>query len=165
MGTVCDIRKAQMEDLEHLLPIFQEAQEFLREQGSPQWQGGYGPNRAVVEQDIQRQEGYVFLLGDEIVGYASLTQGVDPSYCNITQGQWDSTYPSYLSIHRVAVSSKVRGKGLSRQMMKHLISVAKRMGYRDIRIDTYPRNGIMERVILGAGFVWRGMVTLPIPKT
>jgi ribosomal protein S18 acetylase RimI-like enzyme len=152
-----------MGDLDSILPILQEAQEFLREQGSPQWQNGYGPNREMIEQDILRQEGYVFLLEGEIFGYGALTQGEDESYSTITQGQWDSTHPRYLSIHRVAISSKVRGKGLARQMMEHLVATAQRMGYRDIRVDTYPRNQIMERVILGAGFTWMGMITLPIP--
>ena len=160
----CDMRKARIEDLDHILPIFQEAREFLREQGSPQWQGDHGPTQAVIKQDIQRQEGYVFLLGDEMFGYSALVEGVDESYTDITQGQWDSTCEGYLSIHRVAISSKVRGKGLAHQMMEHLIAAARRLGYRDIRIDTYHRNQIMERVILGAGFRWRGMVSLPIPN-
>ena len=103
-------------------------------------------------------------MGDEIFGYSALVEGVDESYTNITQGQWDSTCERYLSIHRVAVSSSVRGMGLARQMMEHLIAAARRLGYRDIRIDTYHRNQIMERVILGAGFLWRGMVLLPIPN-
>jgi len=160
----CDMRTARMTDLESILSIVEEARAFLQEQGSPQWQDGFGPNREMIEEDILRQEGYVFLLDNEMFGYAALVEGEDESYSNITQGGWDSTHPRYAAIHRVAVSAKVRGKGLARQMMEHLVAKARSMGYRDIRIDTYPRNHIMERVILGAGFTWRGMIQLPIPN-
>jgi RimJ/RimL family protein N-acetyltransferase len=47
--------------------------------------------------------------------------------------------------------------------MRGLIETAEGIGYRDIRIDTHPLNEIMQKVILRAGFIYRGMVEFAIP--
>lgn len=158
------IRLAELKDLPTLLEIVQQAKTFLKFQGLPQWQGDSGPNEGTLRSDIDKKIGYVFIFQGEIAGYANLTPGVDPVYTEISEGQWQTGADRYVSIHRVALSIKFRGQGLADKFLQALITVAGVNGSRDIRIDTHPRNVIMEKVILNAGFTYQGMVYFPIPN-
>lgn len=158
------IRKADIDDLNKIVIIHNNAKRFLKIQGLPQWQDGYGPNQLIVEKDIKRHEGYVFIANNEVCGYAALMSGIDDSYTMISKGQWDTKYSSYISIHRIALDGSIRGKGMSNLFLCELIIAAKNIGYHDIRIDTHPMNEIMEKVILHTGFIYKGMINLPIPN-
>lgn len=157
------IRKAEKRDVATILSIIKDAQNYLKEQGSPQWQNGFGPNRQAIEDDIDKREGYVMVVEGIVCGYAALVEGIDNSYTKITEGEWDNRYEKYISIHRVALSPAIRGRGLSVQFLPKLISAAQDNGHHDIRIDTHPQNIIMKKTISRSGFIYRGIVHFPIP--
>ncbi|MDH6364041.1 GNAT superfamily N-acetyltransferase [Enterococcus sp. PF1-24] len=158
------VRKATLADLAKMEEIIQSATAFLAEQGSPQWQNGYGPNVTDLQLDIQRGESYVLILDGQVVGVSALVTGVDPIYTAITEGTWDETYKEYLSIHRIAFDLSIRGQGLAKTFLQLLITVGRQLGYHDIRIDTYPRNALMEKAIYASGFTYQGMVKFNIPE-
>jgi RimJ/RimL family protein N-acetyltransferase len=159
-----NIRIAETNDIEKILTVLESGREFLRFQGLSQWQGIYGPSRHLNE-DIANNWGYVLILQEEelICGYAALIDGVDECYSAIKDGYWDNSHEKYISIHSVAIGAGFRGKGFAEPFMQGLIKTAGDMGYRDIRIDTHPKNKIMQKVILRAGFIYRGMVEFGIP--
>lgn len=157
------IRRAQNKDQDKIMEVIHEATEFLRQQGSPQWQNGYGPTLEMILDDIANEVGYVLIHERQVCGYAALISGVDDCYTRITQGSWKETDEEYVSIHRVAMGKAAQGKGLAGPFMHDLMTAGSLRGYNDLRIDTYPRNLIMERVILKAGFLYCGMVEFPIP--
>lgn len=157
------IRRASAQDINAVAAIIEGATDYLKQQGLPQWQDGYGPTRADIEEDIRREEGYVDLLDGGICGYAAMTGSRDDWYETLTGGSWDETHPEYGAIHRVAFDPSIRGKGLAKPFLRDLIAEAGKLGYRDLRIDTHPGNLIMQKVIVGAGFICRGLITLPIP--
>jgi RimJ/RimL family protein N-acetyltransferase len=57
----------------------------------------------------------------------------------------------------------MRGKGQAKAFMDELVAEALREGFHDIRVDTHEGNKIMQRVILNAGFTYRGKVRFDIP--
>lgn len=157
------IRTAETNDIERILSVLESGREFLHSQGLSQWQNGYGPSQH-VDEDIANNWGYVLLSQENIIcGYAALVEGVDECYTNIKDGCWDNSQEKYISIHSVAIDASFRGKKLAELFMRGLIETAENMGYRDIRIDTHPMNEIMQKVILRAGFVYRGIVEFGIP--
>ena len=157
------IRKAETNDMEKILSVLESGRAFLQEQGLSQWQNGTGPSR-YVQEDIATRGGHVLLSPQgSICGYATLVAGVDDAYENIRDGAWDNTHDSYIAIHGVAIDAAFRGQGLAGGFIGGLIAIAEDMGYRDIRIDTHPMNTIMQKVILRAGFVYRGMVEFDMP--
>jgi RimJ/RimL family protein N-acetyltransferase len=158
--TVCFLRYATAEDLDAIEVILDNGREYLREQGLTQWQKGNGPTRADAGQDIARSEGFVFENGS-IQGYAALISGVDEVYTGIYDGAWHERSQQYISIHRVALSESIRGKGQAKAFIDELIAEALREGFHDIRIDTHSGNEIMRRVITDAGFTYRGKVMFP----
>lgn len=157
------VRPAEFTDLETMEAIIQQATKFLAAQGSPQWQQGYGPNRRNLEEDITKGESFVLIADGKVIGVSALVTGVDEAYTAITEGTWDSTYPEYISIHRIAVDQEIRGQGIAKQFLQLLITATRIKGYHDLRIDTYPKNEIMERAIFSVGFEYKGMIKFNIP--
>lgn len=156
------IRKATAADLSKILEIIGQGQSFLAEQGLSQWQKSGAVSPKSIDEDLRSGEGYVFEYNEKISGYASLVCGIDPVYTAICDGQWgrDSGEP-YVSIHRVAVSKAIRGKGFGKIFLNLLVDKAKELGFADIRIDTHPGNKIMQRVITDVGFSYCGIVEFP----
>lgn len=157
------LRQGRKSDLDRMEAIAQQGVAFLARQGSPQWQDGYGPSREQFTQDIEKGESYVLIAEGKMAGVAALVSGVDDAYTAITEGAWDGTYPQYLSIHRVALDGSMRGRGLAGVFMQLLITAGRLKGYRDLRIDTYPKNIIMQKTILSAGFSYAGEIEFDIP--
>jgi|GEM_PF-99938 Methylase involved in ubiquinone/menaquinone biosynthesis len=158
-----NIRIAEINDIEKILPVIESGRAFLESQGLSQWQNGYDPSRH-LEEDIAKKWGYVLLSQEGIIcGYAALIDGIDECYENIKDGFWYNSYEKYISIHSVAIDNAFRGKGLSVPFLHGLTEIAEGLGYRDIRIDTHPLNEIMQKVISRTGFVYRGMVEFNIP--
>ena len=156
-------RIAETKDIEKILSVLESGREFLASQGLSQWQDGYGPAECLAEQ-IAGNYGYVLLSQEGILcGYAALVEGIDACYTNIKDGAWDNSHEKYISIHSVAIDASFRGKRLAELFMRLLIEIAENMGYKDIRIDTHPQNRIMQKVILRAGFTYKGIVEFDIP--
>ncbi|MBM7709633.1 GNAT family N-acetyltransferase [Enterococcus lemanii] len=158
------LRQATKEDLPIIMTIIQEGIDALKEQQSPQWQDGFGPNQEKMEKDIETNACYVLVDGqDEVIATASLIQGIDPVYTAIEDGHWLGLN-SYIAIHRVAIAKGQRGKKRASLLLDLLISQAKELGYHDIRIDTHRLNLPMQKAILSSGFSYRGLVHFPIPN-
>jgi len=157
------IRIAASGDLENIVAIIESGRAYLKTQGLPQWQNGYGPNREEAAADIERGRGYVLAIAGKAVGYASLIPGPEGSPA-LSEGVWAGGEEHYTTIHRVALETSVRGSGLSRAFLEGLIQAARTLGYSDIRIDTHPENVIMQKAIDKTGFTYAGIMQLPIPE-
>lgn len=147
------------EDLPEIGVIINQAKQYLKDQGSPQWQNGHEPNEAVIREDIRKKASYVLTLKGEIVGTVALLTEEDPIYEAI-DGKWQGNGP-YVALHHVAVSQNYRGLGLGKTLLNSAIQQAKLLGFKDIRIDTYPANQPMLSLIEKLGFVYCGMIYFP----
>jgi RimJ/RimL family protein N-acetyltransferase len=75
------------------------------------------------------------------------------------EGSWrGNPEDTYMSIHRIAMSSKFRGQRLSEKMMSGLFTISSELGYNELRIDTHPKNKGMQKVIANNGFEYRGII-------
>lgn len=157
------IQLATQKNLPEIMEVIEDGRAFLKRQGLPQWQNGYGPSEAQMAEDIANQFCFIAILKGKIVAVASLIRGVDPVYSEIT-GAWSyEDEIGYIAIHRVAVSRDFTKQGIARQFLTALIKVAQEQGYKDIRIDTYPDNKPMIKTIEALGFFYCGQVHFPIP--
>jgi GNAT superfamily N-acetyltransferase len=153
-------RQATEADLPAAMAVLNAGIAYLKAQGSPQWQDGQGPTEEQVLADISAGFGYVLIHEGEVAGYGALIPGPDPIYEHITEGAW-SQNGDYVAIHRIAVDTNIRGKGLSKTLFHDLIVLARANDYTDVRVDTFPANEIMQHVIMGAGFQYAGMIQFP----
>lgn len=144
------IRQATPTDFNDILTIYASARRFMMEHGNPtQWGSAYPPQETIL-QDIK--QGILFVLEDEegLYGVFALIAGEDPTYQTIQDGSWASVSP-YATLHRLA--SNQRRKGVFNECLEYA-----RSRYHHLRIDTHEQNLIMRRLILNAGFSYRGKI-------
>ncbi len=145
-----EVRRSKEADIDTIMEIYENAKRIMIADGNPtQWNSSY-PSRKLIEGDIKKQQSYVLVEQDEIVGTFAFIIGEEPTYQYIEDGEWifDTEYGT---IHRLASGSKVRGVAKAcfdfcKQIIPHL------------RIDTHPDNNIMQRCICGNGFQRCGII-------
>lgn len=137
--------------------ITKEAKAQLYSLGLDQWQKGY-PSKGVWEEDIRKKMAWLAVEEDKVLGVFAFQTTPDVSYGEI-DGKWLTDTP-YASMHRVCVSDDSKGKGVAGQMFRYGFSMAQKLGFASVRIDTHPGNLPMQRALTKAGFVPCGTITL-----
>ena len=160
------IRKTKCEDLSVLMQIFDEARRTIASLGIDQWQDGY-PSRDVIEEDVKKAQSYCVLCesgegGYEIVGTFALIDDGEPMYDKIFDGKWltGDFSDNYFAIHRVAISVKNRGSGISTGIIDFCAEQARNAGKISLRIDTHRGNLVMRRMLEKHGFIHCGTIFL-----
>ncbi len=148
------IRKAAVADIENILSVYDSARGFMRQTGNlTQWMGGY-PSREVVESDISKDSLYICEEDGELLGVFYYSEGEDPTYRKIYDGAWLNDRP-YAVIHRIAVSSAARGKGVAGFIFDACFEKCQ-----NLKIDTHRDNIPMQRALEKNGFKRCGIVHL-----
>ncbi len=151
------LRRAQLQDLTAIMKIIDDAKELLKKNGSPQWQNGY-PDQETFTQDIVMQTNWILINDNKVVATATLQLTPEPTYRNITQGQWQQPDEPYATIHRVAISSNYRGQGLSKLLFSNLLTVGQMQGIKNFRVDTHRSNKAMQHIAENFNFKKRGII-------
>ena len=151
------LRRAQLQDLTAIMKIIDDATELLKKNGSPQWQNGY-PDQETFTQDIVMQTNWILINDNKVVATATLQLTPEPTYRNITQGQWQQPDEPYATIHRVAISSNYRGQGLSKLLFSNLLTVGQMQGIKNFRVDTHRSNKAMQHIAENFNFKKRGII-------
>ena len=115
------IRHANINDVEEIVKIIDQAKAYLKSKNIDQWQHGY-PDATDVINDINNGHGYV-LVDDRVVGYAAIIYGHDDNYDYIEDGKWLNE-DKYGVIHRICIDDSLKGKGLASEnrSMQRLIA-------------------------------------------
>ena len=113
-----EIRKAVKSDVNNIMKIIKQAQEYFKNQGIDQWQNNY-PNIDTINSDILNGNNYVMIKDNDIVATAVIIFDGEETYNNIYEGQW-LTNSNYTTIHRIAVNNNYKGLGLSKIFMNKI---------------------------------------------
>lgn len=151
------LRRAQLQDLTAIMKIIDDVKELLKKNGSPQWQNGY-PDQETFTQDIVMQTNWILINDNKVVATATLQLTPEPTYRNITQGQWQQPDEPYATIHRVAISSNYQGQGLSKLLFSNLLTVGQMQGIKNFRVDTHRSNKAMQHIAENFNFKKRGII-------
>ena len=98
------LRRAKLADLNTIMEIIEEARIALKEADNPQWQDGH-PDRAMISRDISQEISWVLIVNNRIAGTAVLQLAPEPSYQNISNGQWSHPHAPYATFP-VAIAVK-----------------------------------------------------------
>ena len=163
------IRQAKAGDIDAVMEIIAEARGTIAALGIDQWQDGY-PQREIIEKDVADGVSYCIenTENGEILATFGVFEAGDLLYDKIFDGAWrtgDSPSVlkdgvSYTAIHRVAISVKSRGQGLSTAMIDFVANKAKSIGKKSLRIDTHEGNVVMRRMLEKHSFVHCGTIYL-----
>ena len=146
------IRTALLEDLPFILPIYADARVYMRENGNPhQWAGIY-PDEATLRDDFAKQQLFVCVENDRIVGVFCYFFGNEPTYDRIYEGAWLNDRP-YGVLHRIAVAAHRRG--VASHCFDFCLSQCK-----SLKIDTHRDNIPMQKSLAKNGFSYCGIIYL-----
>ncbi len=152
-----EFRRTTAADLGSIMDIIRQAQEYLKNQGIDQWQNNY-PSTGTILEDIRKGYGYVLLENNRILGTVAITFDGDRNY-DFIDGKWLTDSP-YAAIHRIAVQSGYKGKGLASVIIGNIVRMCQDKGTQSIRVDTHEKNLSMQRLLLKNGFLACGVIYL-----
>ena len=128
-----ELRKARPEDAQAIGGLYDQARAALRAAGVDQWQDGY-PDASDAAKDIAEDRGFVITENGQVLAYACLGFGEEPTYRVMEQGRWLGE-GGYGFLHRMAVADRAKVRG-----------------------DTHRDNKPMQRVMAKNGLEYRGII-------
>ena len=147
------VRKAIIPDIQAIMTVLDAAVGIMRASGNlHQWGNGY-PSSAIIQDDIEKRQGYVLQEGPRLVGYFTFMPSPEPTYSAIYGGAWLDNERPYHVIHRIGSLPDVHG--VFKAIMDFAFSHEK-----NIRIDTHEDNYIMQHNLLKYGFSYCGIIYL-----
>lgn len=153
-----EFRKSRKSDIKEIINIIEEAQSYFKANGIDQWQNGY-PNEESIMNDIESDESYVLLKDDKVIATAYLSFSGESDYDVIYDGKWISQ-GDYAVVHRVAVSSNIKGHGVAGELFKYIEKICLENNIKHIKIDTHRQNQSMQRFLSKNGFEYCGAIYL-----
>ncbi len=153
-----EFRKSVNKDINSIMNIIRQAQDYFKAQGIDQWQNNY-PNLQDINNDINNENGYVLIMDNMIVGTVALTFDGDKNYETVYEGNWISN-SKYATIHRLAVDSNNKGHGLASVIFKNIENICLNIDIHSIRVDTHEENLQMQKLLNKEGFQYCGVIYL-----
>lgn len=148
-----NFRKSTLADIDAAVKIADQGKALLKSRGVNQWQRGTYPDRNVFENDVKNGIGYVVCNDDEVVAVCAVTFTEEPSYKNLTSGEWKTSDEQvYATIHRSAVKTDFRGHGVFGFLVQSVMALAKEQNAASIRIDTHEDNLSMQGALKKSNF-------------
>lgn len=130
------IRNAKKEEIPQLLAITNACTQHMISQNIYQWNNDY-PSKIAFENDLTREELYVLILEEKIIGCIALTPKIDEEYIPV---KWLTLNKNNLYVHRLAIHPQYQGKGFAQKLMDFAENFAIKNNYRSIRLDTFSKN-------------------------
>lgn len=151
-------RKGAECDLERIMELVADAQNWFRGQGVDQWQDGY-PTREIILSDIVGGENYLVEHNGVVVATCVISFTGEPTYNEIKGKGWLNEN-RYAVVHRIAVADEFRRKGIAKEILHYAEELSAGQGVADIRIDTHRDNVAMRSLLKKLGYTHCGRITL-----
>ncbi len=138
--------------LEKINSIYKRCRKQLEAEGILQWDDRY-PNKEYFQQCIEKNELYVLIRDEEILGQVVLNEFQDEEW-NVVP--WVGSKP--LIIHSLMIDPDAQGGGLGGEFVKRCEQIASDKGYDSIRLDAYLGNEKAIRLYKKLGYQLRGNI-------
>ena len=146
-------------NIEEIMTIYDNARNYMRENGNHiQWRNGY-PSKEIVLSDIKKRQCLIYIRDGKIAAVFSLDYNVEPKFVKLSEGSWLNDEP-YVVIKRIAVAHDMHKKGIGNSCFIHAIKHAAKRNVRNIRIMTHKDNIAMLKAMEKFGFKYCGVVDL-----
>ena len=149
------IRLAKLSDVAAIMQIIVGIVPAMRAAGNYQWDDIY-PNSAAFEEDIALDQLWVAEFDGEIAGVAAITTDQYPEYASVGMDINETA----IVVHRLAVGTQYRGKGIAAALMQQAETEALRRGIKTLRIDTNTANEATQKLFPKMGYVFAGEMGL-----
>lgn len=130
------IRKGRGGDAPALLQLVRACVAAMRAAGIEQWDEVY-PDSGVIARDIEAGTLDVMCDEEQIVACITVDRNMDPLWKEL---DWRSEGDPAAVVHRLMVHPAQQGRGIAKTFMQHAEAVARNMGCRSIRLDSFLQN-------------------------
>ena len=144
-------RGARRADLDAILKIYARARQAMADSGNPTQWGDHFPPQELLEEDIDSNRLFLYLVNGELEGVFAFILGPDPTYARIEDGKWLNDTLPYGTIHRLGSDGSHRGV-----FAETAAWASTQCGH--LRADTHAANDTMQRCMERAGFVRCGVI-------
>jgi len=151
------IRLARKEDIQDILNVAKACAADMIAKNIFQWNEEY-PSKEAFETDISRNELYVLISNEKIIGTLVLTPKIDEEYIPI---KWLTPSKNNLYVHRLSIHPNHQGKGYARQLMDYAENFAIENHYSSIRLDTFSENHRNQKFYELRGYKKLGNIYFP----
>ena len=151
------IRKANLAEIPEILDLTRACAHHMIERGILQWNDSY-PNESQFIEDLNRDELYVLVQEEKLIGCIVITTLKDPEYETV---EWLTPDGSNVYVHRLAVHPDYQGMGFAQQLMDHAERLAIEKQMRSIRLDTFSQNPRNQKFYEQRGYTKLGDIFLP----
>ena len=143
------IQKAKPAQIDEILELTRACALAMIKAGIYQWNEHY-PSRAAFEEDVKRDELFVFTQSGKITGTIVISNLKDELYNPV---KW-LTPPDAKSvyIHRLAVHPDSQGQGIAQKLMDFAEDFGRENGFVSIRLDTFSQNPRNNRFYQKRGY-------------
>ena len=114
-------RGARRADLDAILKIYARARQAMADSGNPTQWGDHFPPQELLEEDIDSNRLFLYLVNGELEGVFAFILGPDPTYARIEDGKWLNDTLPYGTIHRLASASLRADTHADNKIMQHLL--------------------------------------------
>jgi ribosomal protein S18 acetylase RimI-like enzyme len=151
------IRLAKLSEIEEILTITKACGAKMISKGIFQWNDHY-PNGLAFEKDIARNELYVLIASEQIVGCITISSEKDVEYNDI---EWLTEDAQHYYIHRLAIHPNFQHRGFAKQLMDFAEALAQQQHAVSIRLDTFSVNKRNQRFYEARGYQRLGDIYFP----
>ena len=142
------IRRAKLSEISDILVITKACALYMQEKGIFPWNENYPSEKAFLT-DLEREELYVLVLDDKIVGTIVISTLMDSEYVPV---KWLTPNTNNVYIHRLSISPNFQGKGYAQQLMDFAENHAKENNYSSVRLDTFSQNARNQKFYETRGY-------------
>ncbi|PKA82997.1 ribosomal protein S18 acetylase RimI-like enzyme [Ulvibacter sp. MAR_2010_11] len=151
------IRHAKPSEIEKIITITRACAAKMVSENIFQWNEFY-PNKEAFQKDMVRNELYVLLHAEEIVGCIVISSVKDAEYDDIT---WLTKDSAHYYIHRLAVNPQFQGRGCARLLMDFAEKLGRENNKASIRLDTFSQNLRNQKFYEARGYQRLGNIFFP----
>ena len=151
------IRKAKKKEIQQILTLTRACGQQMKSQNIFQWNENY-PSIEAFNKGLKRNELFVLISEESIVGCITITQKIDKEYLPIN---WQTPNENNLYIHRLAIHPNFQGKGFAQTLMDFAENFALENNYSSIRLDTFSGNERNQIFYKKRGYKKLGEINFP----
>lgn len=154
MGENLIFQKGNKKDADRIYELFSMGISEMTANGIHQWDEIY-PNRNDIDEDLEKEELFVGMCGNEIAVAYVLNKECDEQYLN---GKWLLDTEDYTVIHRLCVHPNFQRQGIGKRTLLHIEETVKQQGIRAIRLDAFTQNPYALKMYEALGYTVAGEV-------
>ena len=151
------IRLAKLSEIEEIIKITKACAVKMISDNIYQW-NEYYPNSEVFLKDIKRDELYVLIIDEKVIGCITISTEKDAEYNKIN---WLTEDALQYYIHRLAIYSSFQHKGYAKTAMDFAEALGRKNHVVSIRLDTFSANKRNQRFYEARGYKRLGDIYFP----